>query len=147
MWRRNPGVAGERERLRQIIKELQRHRFGRRQRRCLKIRCCWAWKMSSRWQRTAETAQDLSAPDGPEARARKRCGNRGALPAHLPRIEVVVDIEDKICPCWQGELHRIGEYRSERLDLVPAQFCYSVSQIRLPCLRGRCPCRRRPRLG
>ncbi|MFK4495973.1 hypothetical protein ABIF86_000264 [Bradyrhizobium japonicum] len=43
----------ESERLRQIIKELQRHRFGDGQRRCLKIRCCWAWKTSSKSQRTA----------------------------------------------------------------------------------------------
>jgi transposase len=49
-------------------------------------------------------------------------GNPGALPTHLPRLEVVVDIEDKTCPCCQGELHRIGEDRSERLDLVPAQL-------------------------
>ena len=56
------------------------------------------------------------------AELRKRRGNRGALPAHLPRIEIVVDIDDKTCPCCQGELHRIGEDRSERLDIVPAQF-------------------------
>jgi transposase len=41
---------------------------------------------------------------------------------HLPRIEVVVDLENKSCPCCGGELHRIGEDRSERLDMVPAQF-------------------------
>ena len=35
---------------------------------------------------------------------------------------MVVDIDDKTCPCCQGELHRIGEDRSERLDIVPAQF-------------------------
>jgi transposase len=55
-------------------------------------------------------------------RADKRRINRGALPAHLPRIEIVVDIDDKTCPCCQGELHRIGEDRSERLDMVWAQF-------------------------
>ena len=53
---------------------------------------------------------------------RKRRTNRGALPAHLPRIETIVDIEDKACPCCRGELHRIGEDVSERLDVVPAQF-------------------------
>jgi transposase len=42
------------------------------------------------------------------------------LPAHLPRIEIVVDIDDKTCRC-QGELHRIGEDKSEPLDIVPAQ--------------------------
>src|SRR5262245_53849485 len=55
-----------------------------------------------------ETAQDVIAPEGRDARARKRRGNRGALPAHLPRIEVVVNNEDKTCPCCRGELHRIG---------------------------------------
>ncbi|WP_265442225.1 hypothetical protein [Bradyrhizobium sp. SEMIA] len=33
----------------------------------------------------SETAQDVSAPEDPEAPARKRRGNRGALPTHLPR--------------------------------------------------------------
>jgi transposase len=44
------------------------------------------------------------------------------LPAHLPRIERVVDVESTICPCCSGALHRIGEDVSERLDIVPAQF-------------------------
>lgn len=38
--------------------------------------------------------------------------HRGALPAHLPRIEVVVDIDDKTCPCCKGDLHRMGEEKS-----------------------------------
>jgi transposase len=48
--------------------------------------------------------------------------NRGSLPAHLPRLEMVVDIEDHACPCCRSALHRIGEDVSERLDIVPAQF-------------------------
>jgi transposase len=32
--------------------------------------------------------------------------NRGSLPAHLPRIELVVDIEDRTCPCCRNALHR-----------------------------------------
>ena len=68
------------------------------------------------------------SPAERQARARKRRINRGALPAHLPRIEIVVDIDDKTCPCCQGELHRIGEDRSERLDIVPAQFRVLVTR-------------------
>ena len=56
------------------------------------------------------------------ARAAKRRANRGSLPRHLPRIETVVDIEDRSCPCCSAPLHRIGEDLSERLDVVPAQF-------------------------
>ena len=55
-------------------------------------------------------------------RAARRRTNRGSLPAHLPRIEMVVDIEDHACPCCKNALHRIGEDVSERLDIVPAQF-------------------------
>lgn len=55
-------------------------------------------------------------------RAARRRTNRGALPAHLPRIETVVDVTSMACPCCAGTLHRIGEDVSERLDIVPAQF-------------------------
>ena len=71
---------------------------------------------------------DESAPTERAARAEKRRTNRGSLPAHLPRIEIVVDIDDKTCPCCQSELHRIGEDKSERLDIVPAQFRVLVTR-------------------
>src|SRR5450432_3590337 len=46
------------------------------------------------------------APASPRTKPAKR--NRGALPAHLPRIEVIVDVEDKACPCCGGTTHVIG---------------------------------------
>src|SRR4051812_43354468 len=75
-----------------------------------------------------EAAADQMTPAERAARAEKRRSNRGSLPAHLPRIEIVVDIDDKTCPCCQGELHRIGEDKSERLDIVPAQFRVLVTR-------------------
>jgi transposase len=39
----------------------------------------------------------------------------------------VVDIDGKTCPC-KSELHRIGEDKSERLDMVPAQFRVLVTR-------------------
>jgi transposase len=66
--------------------------------------------------------------------------NRGSLPAHLPRIEMVVDIESHTCPCCGNALHRIGEDTGERLDIVPAQFRVLVvrrPKIWLPLLRER----------
>ncbi|ESW68306.1 hypothetical protein X771_11500 [Mesorhizobium sp. LSJC277A00] len=44
------------------------------------------------------------------------------LPSYLPRVEMVVDIEDHACPCCRNDLHLIGEDVSERLDIVPAQL-------------------------
>jgi transposase len=52
------------------------------------------------------------------------------LPAHLPRVEVLVDVEDKACSCCGGALHVIGEDTSEMLDIVPAVL--RVKVIRRP---------------
>ena len=48
---------------------------------------------------------------------------RKPLPKHLPREMIVHDIaqEDKICECCQGELHKIGEDTSEKLEFIPAK--------------------------
>ena len=46
----------------------------------------------------------------------------GNLPAALPRIEEVIEPDSLICPCGCGVMHKIGEDRSERLDIVPAQL-------------------------
>jgi transposase len=76
----------------------------------------------------SDAALAEQTPAERQVRAEKRRINRGSLPAHLPRIEIVVDIDDKTCPCCQGELHRIGEDKSERLDIVPAQFRVRVTR-------------------
>ena len=48
--------------------------------------------------------------------------NRGMLPVHLPRVDVVIDVESKICPCCGGALPKIGETVKEMLDVVPVQY-------------------------
>src|SRR5918993_855119 len=79
----------------------------------------------------AEAAQEAASRNSDTPRApRLRRRNLGALPAHLPRVEVLVDLEDKSCPCCGGSLHAIGEDTSEMLDLVPAQL--RVKVIRRP---------------
>jgi transposase len=54
--------------------------------------------------------------------SRKRRVNRGALPAHLPRIHETVAPADASCPCCKTPMHVIGEEASERLDVIPAQY-------------------------
>ncbi|SDA92703.1 Transposase [Mesorhizobium qingshengii] len=112
----------ENERLRQIIKELQRHRFGRRAESLPIDQLLLGLEEIEQVEAEGFAAEDAADPAKREARARKRRANRGSLPAHLPRIEQVIDIPDKVCPCCKGMLHVMGEDRSERLDIVPAQF-------------------------
>jgi hypothetical protein len=110
------------ERLVQIIKDLQRHRFGRRAESLPEDQLLLAFEDVEQSEAEAAAESEARSQDVRRERARKRRANRGALPAHLPRIETLVDVEDKTCPCCKGALHRIGEDVSERLDVVPAQF-------------------------
>jgi transposase len=70
----------------------------------------------------SEAADDKQNKAAAEARAASRPANRGALPAHLPRVHVTIEPEDKTCPCCRSAMHVIGEDTSERLDVIPAQF-------------------------
>jgi transposase len=60
-----------------------------------------------------------STPPKPRPSAKK---NLGHLPEHLPRIEEFIEPDSLDCPCGCGRMHRIGEDRTERLDIVPAQM-------------------------
>lgn len=97
----------ENERLRQIIKELQRHRFGRRAESLPVEQLLLGLEEAEQVEAEGFAAEGAADPAKREARASKRRANRGSLPAHLPRIEQVIDIPDKICPCCKGMLHVI----------------------------------------
>src|SRR4051812_38004498 len=112
----------ESERLRQIIKALQRHRFGRRAETLPEDQLLLGLEDAEQIEASNDAAKESAAPAKREKRAASRRMNRGSLPAHLPRVEMVVDIEDHTYPCCKGTLHRIGEDKSERLDIVPAQL-------------------------
>lgn len=64
----------------------------------------------------AEDEESIKIPE----HDRKR-GKRLKLPDNLPRKEVVIDIEDKICPNDGGEFKCIGEEISEKLEIIPAK--------------------------
>ena len=119
----------ENERLRQIIWAMQRHRFGRRAESLPEDQLLLGIEEAEQVE-AADHAATESEPTVKAERTARRRANRGALPAHLPRIETVVDIEAKACPGCSGLLHRIGEDVSERLDIVPAQL--RVLVIRRP---------------
>jgi transposase len=70
-----------------------------------------------------EEKKKHAAPADDKPKRRKRAKrNRGNLPEGLPRIEQVVEPDSLECPCGCGLMHKIGEDRNERLDIVPAQL-------------------------
>jgi transposase len=96
--------------------------------------------------KATSTAANDDAPegarrDGAEGRGRQSARrNRGNLPEHLPRIDVVIDVESHICPCCGERLHKISESVKEVFDVIPMQ--YRVKRIVRPrygcreCRRG-----------
>ena len=119
------GFQAEVERLRAIIEALQRHRFGRRSEQLDpdQLQLCLEEVETALAQ--AEEARDkVSRP----CAERPRKANRGSLPAHLERIEQIVEVEEKACPCCGGALHQIGEDVAERLDVVPTTFRVLVTR-------------------
>ncbi len=73
-----------------------------------------------------EAEIDADARTAPVRPAKPRQTNRGSLPKHLERVEVVIEPELS-CACGT-ERHVIGEDVSERLDIIPAQFRVIVTR-------------------
>jgi transposase len=126
-------LTAENDKLRALIHKLLRHRFGRRSEQLSPDQLQLA--MEDIEQEIAEhNAAEDAAAQSEETRRRRRAArprrNLGALPAHLPRDEVVIEVDSKQCLCGGGTLHLIGETRTEMLDIVPAQL--RVKVIRRP---------------
>lgn len=134
-WAERDSLAAERDelatqndRLRHLLLQLKRLRFGARSERL----------PEEQLQLGLEAVEQAIARDQAEAehrdgdlkceRVAKRRANRGALPAHLPRIEVTLAPEDTACPCCRAAMTVIGEDSSERLDVIPAQFRVIVTR-------------------
>src|ERR671928_149049 len=127
-WCERDAAQAEVEKLRLLIRRLQRGRFGRRSERLDPDQLQLGLEDLEQTAAAAEAAQEAAAaargstPRTPRVRRR----NLGGLPAHLPRVEVLVDLEDKNCPCCGGASHVLGEDASEMLDIIPAQLRVKV---------------------
>src|SRR5205823_716670 len=108
---------GEIERLKSIIKQLQRAQFGRRSERLDPNQLALGLEdLDSDLARAHESGPRIKNQQS------ERTYHRKPLPDHLPRDDVRFDIDDMICACCGGALHVIGENVSEMLDWVPAQL-------------------------
>jgi len=106
------------ERLRHLLKQLQRMQFGRKSEKLDADQLDLALEDIEQAIAKVEAAEEKKDPKG----GAKREGGRGPLPAHLPREHVTISPEDTNCPCCKTPMHMIGEETSERLDVIPAQF-------------------------
>ena len=122
-------LAGHNEQLRALIKELQRALFGRRSEKAvLPDQLQLALEDIEQALAEAEVHDEKTDATLEASRRQQRRVNRGALPKHLPREEIVIEPAEQTCPCCGGALHRIGEEVAERLDVIPTQFRVIVTR-------------------
>lgn len=115
-------------RLTTILRKLQRRQFGKKAERLDPEQMALGLEDIETAIGMAEAAEESRDATLKSSRAKNRGVKRGKLPEHLPRIETIVDIADKSCPCCGGALHVIGEDASERLDVIPTQFRVLVTR-------------------
>lgn len=121
-------TKGEIERLRTIIRDLQRARFGRSSERLDADQLALGLEDLDADVARLEEALPAGADAPKEAASEARQARR--LPEHLARSEIVIDVESNACPCCGEPLHLIGESVSEMLDWVPAEL--RVLRVRRP---------------
>jgi len=110
-------AQAEIERLRFIIKKLQRSQFGRQAERLDDDQLRLGFEDLNADLARAEARLPPTQAKPPRAQT-----ERPSLPAHLPREDVRFDLGRQTCHCCGGPLHVIGETVSEMLDHVPARL-------------------------
>lgn len=115
-------ARSQNDRLRHLLQQLRRMHFGPRSEKLDPDQLALAFEDIEQAIAASEAVDDKRDKAAARIRADKRRADRGALPAHLPRVHVTIEPEDKNCSCCRSPMHVIGEESSQRLDVIPAQF-------------------------
>jgi transposase len=121
-------LLAQNDRLRHLLLKLTRMQFGARSERLPEEQLQLGLEALEQAIAKGDAEAEKQNPELRKENAAKRRASRGALPAHLPRIEVTLAPEDTACPCCRAAMTVIGEDTSERLDVIPAQFRVIVTR-------------------
>src|ERR1700710_2505435 len=115
-------LLAQNDRLRHLLLQLRRMQFGARSERLPEEQLQLGLEALEQAIAKEDAEAEKRDPELRKDNAAKRRASRGALPAHLPRIEVTLTPEDTACPCCRATMTVIGEDTSERLDVIPVQY-------------------------
>ncbi len=121
-------LQAQNDRLRHLLLKLTRMQFGAKSERLPEEQLQLGLEALEQAIAQGDAQAEQRDPELRKDKAAKRRASRGALPAHLPRIEVRLTPEDTACPCCRTAMVVIGEDTSERLDVIPAQFRVVVTR-------------------
>jgi transposase len=121
-------LAAQNERLQHLLLKLKRRQFGRKSEQLPEDQLLFAFEEIEATLAANAAEAGKRSPALRDQQAKRRRAGRGRLPAHLPRVEVVLAPEATACPCCRGPLVEIGVDAAERLDVIPAQFRVVVTK-------------------
>ena len=134
----NAELAALNARLEHLANEMKRARFGPRSEKLNPDQLELAFEDLETAIAEAQEEYDTAAAARSQSQPVRKARMSRALPKELPREERVIEPENLACPCGCGDMVRIGEDRSERLDITPAQFRVLVTvRPRYACPKGR----------
>jgi transposase len=127
------------ERLQLLVKEYERARFGKRSEKFDPDQLQLVLEdIEIAIAEVQEREDDRARRSGRPATRPRASRAARAFPAHLPRVERVIEPSSLACPCGCGQMVRIGEDRSSRLDVTPAQYrVIETVRPRYACSEGR----------
>jgi len=115
----NAELAAENVRLEYLVKEFHQALYGKRSEKLDPDQLDLLFEDLETAIAETEARKEARKPRPSAAPSRR---NIGRLPKELPRIEHVIEPASTQCPCGCGEMVKIGEDRTERLDISPALF-------------------------
>ena len=121
-------LLAQNDRLRHLLLKLTRMHFGARSERLPEEQLQLGLEALEQAIAKEDAQAEKQDPELRKDNTARRRASRGALPAHLPRIEVTLTPDDTACPCCRVPMTVIGEDTSERLDVIPAQFRVIVTR-------------------
>jgi transposase len=116
------------DRLSHLLQKLRRMQFGAKSERLPEGQLQLGLEALEQAIAQGDAEAEKRDPELRRDRAAKRRASRGALPTHLPRIEVTLAPKDITCPCCRAAMTEIGADTSQRLDVIPAQLRVIVTR-------------------
>lgn len=134
-------LSRQNDKLRHTLSQLRRNQFGRKSEKLDADQLNLGLEDIETAIAAGEASEEKADATLAASRTRERKVNRGRLPAHLPREEIVIEPASTTCSCCGAELHPIGEDVSERLDKIPSKLKVIVTR------RPKYACRRCEKTG
>jgi transposase len=99
-------LASQNEQLQHLLLKLKRRQFGTKSERPPEDQLLFAFEEIEATLAGNAAEAGKASPTLRDGQAKRRRAGRGRLPAHLPRVEMVLAPETTACPCCAGPTDR-----------------------------------------